>query len=61
MTRLYVIIGLVVVTTMYAWNSGCINSGSSNGMKLFGLNAEESSEWHYVPCNGTTEKGGRLE
>lgn len=61
MTRLYVIIGLVVVTTMYAWNSGCINSGSSNGMKLFGLNAEESSEWHYVPCNGTTEKCGRLE
>ena len=60
MTRLYVIIALVVVTTMYAWNSGCIQS-SGNGMKLFGLNAEESSEWHYVPCNGTTEKCGRLE
>ena len=59
MTKLYVIIALVVVTSMYAWNSGCVQS-SGNGMKLFGLNAE-SGEWHYVPCNGTTEKCGRLE
>ncbi len=59
MTKLYVIIALVVVTTMYAWNSGCMQS-SGNGMKLFGLNSA-NGEWHYVPCNGTTEKCGRLE
>ena len=59
MIRLYVVIGLVVISTIYALNNGCVQS-SGNGMKLFGLNSA-SGEWHYVPCNGTTKGCGRLE
>jgi hypothetical protein len=65
MTRLYIIIGLVVVSTLYAWNNGCDTKNKE--LKLFGLNSKvsavkpEDGKWRYIPCNGTTKNCGRLK
>ena len=59
MTRLWVIIALVVVTSVYAWNNGCrlkmADYYSKNSVDEF----ERVSEWEYIPCKGnnTTDCG----
>ena len=55
MTRLWVIIALVVATSLYALNNGC-------SLKMADYySTKENSEWRYVPCNGTTKNCGRLQ
>jgi hypothetical protein len=55
MTRLWFVIALVIVTSVYAWN---------NGFRLkmadyYSKKSVESTEWEYIPCKGnnTTDCG----
>ena len=52
MTRLWVIIALVVVTSVYAWN----NNFSLKMADYYSKNSVEESvtEWEYIPCKGAT-------
>jgi hypothetical protein len=55
MNKLWVIIALVVATSLYTFNSGCSLKTADY------YSTKENSEWHYVPCNGTTKNCGRLQ
>ena len=57
MTRLWVIIALVAVTSVYAWNNGCrlkLADYYSKGSVEVADEFDKASEWEYIPCENTT-------